>query len=70
MVAAVAAWPVWAKVTAKSVAAFPFFFHALNGIRHLTWDVGLGFKNKTVVQTGWTAVGLTMVCSAYYIFFG
>lgn len=68
MVAAVAAWPVWVKASAKLAVAAPFFYHSLNGLRHLSWDVGLGFKNKTVMQTGWAAVGLTGVLTLYYTF--
>ncbi|KAF2021083.1 cytochrome b560 subunit of succinate dehydrogenase [Aaosphaeria arxii CBS 175.79] len=70
LVAAVASWPVAVKIAAKATAAFPFFFHSINGIRHLTWDLGIGFKNKTVIQTGWTAVGLTVALGAYYTFVG
>ncbi|KAF2192002.1 succinate dehydrogenase cytochrome-like protein b560 subunit [Zopfia rhizophila CBS 207.26] len=70
LVAAVASWPVFAKVAAKATVAFPFFFHSLNGIRHLTWDLGLGFKNKTVMQTGWTVVGLSVVSALYFAMAG
>ncbi|KAF2204433.1 succinate dehydrogenase subunit C [Delitschia confertaspora ATCC 74209] len=66
MVAAVAAWPVFAKVGVKMVAAFPFFFHAINGLRHLTWDLGVGFANKTVIRTGWAAVALSTLVSLYF----
>jgi succinate dehydrogenase / fumarate reductase cytochrome b subunit len=42
-----------------------FFFHLLNGIRHLFWDAGLGFELKTAYATGRAvalgAVGLTVV---------
>jgi succinate dehydrogenase / fumarate reductase cytochrome b subunit len=41
--------------------AFALFFHLANGIRHLTWDVGLGFDLKTVYVTGWTAVGFAIL---------
>ncbi|KAK7555267.1 hypothetical protein IWX49DRAFT_501572 [Phyllosticta citricarpa] len=58
--AAVAAWPVLAKLLVKSTIAFPFAYHSLNGVRHLVWDFGLGFKNKQVIQTGWTVVGLSV----------
>lgn len=33
-----------------------FFYHLNNGIRHLFWDAGLGFKMPTVVRSGWTVV--------------
>lgn len=29
------------------------FYHLCNGIRHLFWDVGLGFELSTVRLTGW-----------------
>lgn len=33
-------------------------FHLLNGIRHLAWDIGLGFGLKAATATGWaTALG-------------
>ena len=35
---------------------FALFFHLVNGIRHLFWDMGWGFELKTVSVTGWTAI--------------
>ncbi|KAH7071400.1 mitochondrial succinate dehydrogenase cytochrome b560 subunit C [Paraphoma chrysanthemicola] len=69
MVAAVAAWPAAVKIGLKSFFAFPFFYHSINGLRHLAWDLGVGFKNTQVIRTGWTAVGLTVACSLYYTLF-
>jgi succinate dehydrogenase (ubiquinone) cytochrome b560 subunit len=59
--AAFATWPVVAKFSVKLIAALPFTFHSLNGIRHLVWDFTLGLKNKQVNATGWTVVGLSVV---------
>jgi succinate dehydrogenase (ubiquinone) cytochrome b560 subunit len=70
MVAAVAAWPVAVKVGIKSFFAWPFFYHCINGFRHLAWDMGVGMKNAQVIRTGWTAVGLTAAASLYYTFAG
>jgi succinate dehydrogenase (ubiquinone) cytochrome b560 subunit len=61
MAAAFAGWPVIAKVAAKSLLAWPFTFHGINGIRHLVWDSGRSFANQTVIRTGWTVVGLSVV---------
>ncbi|KAK8229277.1 mitochondrial succinate dehydrogenase cytochrome b560 subunit C [Phyllosticta capitalensis] len=58
--AAVAAWPVLAKLALKTTIAMPFTYHSFNGVRHLMWDVGMGFKNKQVIQTGWTCVALSV----------
>ncbi|KAH8731819.1 mitochondrial succinate dehydrogenase cytochrome b560 subunit C [Phaeosphaeriaceae sp. PMI808] len=68
MVAAVAAWPAAVKVGIKAFFATPFFFHSINGLRHLSWDLGIGFKNATVIKTGWTAVAFTALASLYYTF--
>jgi succinate dehydrogenase (ubiquinone) cytochrome b560 subunit len=70
MVAAVAAWPLAVKMGLKAFFAFPFFYHSYNGLRHLAWDLGVGFKNATVARTGWTAIGLTVVTALYYTFAG
>ncbi|KAJ5030960.1 hypothetical protein PSV08DRAFT_346933 [Bipolaris maydis] len=52
----------------KAFLAFKFFFHGFNGLRHLTWDVGIGFKNQNVIRTGWTVIGMTVVVSLYCTF--
>ncbi len=35
---------------------FAFFFHLMNGVRHLLWDVGLGFERGQRHASGWLAV--------------
>ncbi|HEY2145833.1 MAG TPA: succinate dehydrogenase, cytochrome b556 subunit [Steroidobacteraceae bacterium] len=35
---------------------FAFFFHLLNGIRHLFWDAGRGFERTQRHLSGWLAV--------------
>ncbi len=61
--------PGWLKGAAKLVFAVPFTFHSFNGVRHLLWDVGVGFTNQQVIRTGWSVIGLTVVTSLYYVFF-
>jgi succinate dehydrogenase / fumarate reductase cytochrome b subunit len=39
------------------------FFHLCNGIRHLFWDIGLGFELDDVYRSGWTVVVATAVLS-------
>ncbi|KAI9374486.1 hypothetical protein BJX61DRAFT_294590 [Aspergillus egyptiacus] len=63
LAAAFGALPVMAKVALKASAALPFTYHSLNGLRHLTWDLGRAITNKQVIQTGWTVVGLSVVSS-------
>ena len=49
---------------------FSYSYHLLNGIRHLFWDIGLGYALSTAYRTGWTVVvgsilltGLIWVCA-------
>jgi succinate dehydrogenase / fumarate reductase cytochrome b subunit len=36
--------------------SFAFFYHLLNGVRHLFWDAGRGFERKQRHASGWAAV--------------
>lgn len=38
------------------VVSCAFFYHLLNGVRHLCWDVGLGFERRARHLSGWIAV--------------
>ena len=33
--------------------SFAFFFHLSNGIRHLVWDIGLGFEISQANASAW-----------------
>jgi succinate dehydrogenase / fumarate reductase cytochrome b subunit len=48
-------------------ALFGFFFHLVNGIRHLAWDCGLGFEKAHARASAWVvlvvAIGLTAMCA-------
>lgn len=70
MVAAVAGWPLVAKIAAKATVAFPFFFHSLNGLRHLSWDLGKGLSNPAVIKSGWAVVAASSALGLYYTFLG
>jgi succinate dehydrogenase / fumarate reductase cytochrome b subunit len=38
-----------------------FFFHLLNGVRHLFWDVGVGFERPQARFSGWLVVAGTVL---------
>jgi succinate dehydrogenase / fumarate reductase cytochrome b subunit len=35
--------------------SFAFFYHLMNGVRHLAWDTGHGFEKKQARTSGWVA---------------
>jgi succinate dehydrogenase / fumarate reductase cytochrome b subunit len=39
------------------------FYHFFNGIRHLAWDVGLGFEKSQYTLSSWSVLTATAVCS-------
>jgi succinate dehydrogenase / fumarate reductase, cytochrome b subunit len=41
---------------------FSFLFHLFNGLRHLCWDVGIGFGRTQRHASGWVAV-LAAICA-------
>jgi succinate dehydrogenase / fumarate reductase cytochrome b subunit len=54
---AVFGWaPSWLVWTALYLGSAAVAFHLANGIRHLVWDVGAGFKPSTASFTAWLIV--------------
>ena len=48
-------WSFWNSLIGKILLfcwSAALFYHLLNGIRHLFWDVGMGFKVPTADKTG------------------
>ncbi|KAI8509755.1 hypothetical protein Bbelb_121830 [Branchiostoma belcheri] len=43
----------WLILGGKWCMAWPISYHAMNGIRHLTWDAGYGFNMKVLYRSGW-----------------
>ena len=41
-----------------------FCYHFLNGIRHLCWDLGLGFERGTARASGWVVAVSSVVLTA------
>jgi len=39
------------------------FYHMANGVRHLVWDTGHGFKIQTADITAWLAIGFAVLAS-------
>ncbi|KAL2076929.1 hypothetical protein ACEWY4_027482 [Coilia grayii] len=47
----------------KFALAFPVAYHTYNGIRHLMWDVGKGFKIPEVYRSGYAVLTLSVLTS-------
>jgi len=43
--------------------SFAFFYHLANGIRHLFWDIGIGFKLETVTASGIAVLLFSLIMS-------
>jgi succinate dehydrogenase / fumarate reductase cytochrome b subunit len=53
--------------------AFAFFYHFLNGVRHLFWDAGYGFERTQRHASGWITVFgalILTVCVAWVVWHG
>lgn len=46
--------------------SFALFFHLFNGIRHLLWDIGLGYEIKEVYATGYIVVFLSVFLTVLF----
>ena len=46
--------------------AFCFFYHLANGIRHLTWDLGLGFEKSQISLGGWIVVVVSTLATLVF----
>lgn len=44
--------------------SFSFYFHLCNGIRHLLWDVGIGFELRTVYASGYAVIAASLLMTA------
>ena len=48
---------------------FAFLFHLLNGLRHLFWDLGMGFERTQRHASGWFAViGAAVLTAGAWMF--
>lgn len=46
--------------------SFAFFYHLLNGARHLAWDTGYGLERKAARVSGWIAFLGAVAATALY----
>ena len=56
--------PLMQLVLAGSL--FSFCYHLMMGLRHLAFDLGLGFELKTARWTGWAAAAVAIVLTGIF----
>ena len=49
---------------------FSLYFHLVNGIRHLFWDVGLGLEISTTYKSGYAAIAVIIILTAVTLILG
>ncbi len=47
-----------------AAGTFAFFYHLLNGVRHLCWDAGFGFERRQRQASGWLVVAGSVAFTA------
>ena len=46
--------------------SFAFFYHLMNGVRHLVWDTGHGLERKAARLSGWVAFIGSVVLTIFF----
>ena len=50
------------------VLVISFFYHLLNGIRHLFWDIGIGYSICALFKTSYLVLLGTILLSGYFVY--
>lgn len=60
----------WIGQILLCVWSLAFFYHLLNGIRHLAWDAGYGFTKRAYHASGWFVVASAATLTGFAWAFG
>jgi succinate dehydrogenase (ubiquinone) cytochrome b560 subunit len=52
-------------IAVKVAAAWGVGYHAVNGVRHLAWDMGKGFTLKELYTSGYVVLAISFLIAAY-----
>ncbi len=50
--------------------SWALIYHLLNGIRHLVWDIGVGFELQTARRSGYFVAALSVILTLVVWYFG
>ena len=45
-----------------------FYYHLGNGVRHLFWDMGMGFSLPQMTKSGWAVLVFTAIMSWGFLY--
>ena len=58
---------IYSKIV-MNIMVFVLFYHMLNGIRHMVWDFGYGFKKNNPTLSSYLVIFLSLSLTFFYIF--
>lgn len=58
----------WGLKAVGFILTFGFVYHALNGVRHLIWDMGFGFQNESVDRSARIVLILSVLIASGALF--
>lgn len=59
----------WPAMVLYAIAAVALVYHFCNGLRHLLWDLGVGFERREARSSAWLVVIATILVSAVCLYF-
>jgi len=61
--------PEWLKYTGKAILTFPFFYHVMNGVRHLAWDAGKILSMNACHKSWFVMTGCVIAATTWAVAF-
>jgi succinate dehydrogenase (ubiquinone) cytochrome b560 subunit len=55
----------YVKTAVKGFIGWTLSYHSINGLRHLTWDVGAMLSNTAVTRSGFLVTGLSVLSAIW-----
>jgi len=60
--------PLWATIPFKTALCFPVAYHTINGVRHLVYDMGIGYKLTETYTSGYIVIALSLAATAGLVY--
>jgi len=60
--------PLWATIPFKTALCFPVAYHTINGVRHLVYDLGIGYTMKNTYASAYVGISLSLAATAALVY--